>query len=225
MFSKYKADYKFDFGYYRDDDGAVEIPKEGTGSGTKLFYPNISQVNFSKIPGNLIAYWASEKSIQLFEEFKLLGDFYLPMQGMATTDNKQFLREWYEVDFRKIGLELERDIAIKSDFKWFPYNKGGGFRKYYGNQNNVVNYENNGAELKTTVKEKYRTAEYAEGFSDEKWDKLIEVWVLKNQHSYFKKGITWSFISSDAFGVRFSPSGFIFDVGGSIFDPNSTCII
>jgi type II restriction/modification system DNA methylase subunit YeeA len=172
--------------------------------------------DFKNIPGSPIAYWVSNRIRQAFENGIPLGSIAEPRQGMATTDNKQFLRLWHEVNIRGIGFNcLDTLAALKSGKRWFPYNKGGSFRKWYGNNNFVVDYENDGKRLKDIVKAKYRDKDYAQGFTDERWDKLIEVWVLKNQQFYFQPSITWSFVSSAYFGVRQSDLGFIFDVGGS----------
>jgi hypothetical protein len=139
---------------------------------------------------------------------------------MQTTENKRFLRYWHEVNLDNIGFNMpDRDSAQKSKKKWFPYNKGGSFRKWYGNNEYVVNYYNDGEELKNTVKEKYRDRDYAQGFTKEKWDKLIEVWVVKNQQFYFLPSVTWTLVSSAHFGVRYSGAGSIFDVGGSAIFP------
>jgi hypothetical protein len=113
---------------------------------------------------------------------------------MATADNDRFLRYWNEVNFNKVGIGyLNRGTAQESALKWFPYNKGGEFRKWYGNQEYVVNWENDGKEL-NDFKPKS---------------------VLRNPNYYFREGITWSFVSSSNFGVRYTPKGFLFDVGGS----------
>jgi type II restriction/modification system DNA methylase subunit YeeA len=175
-----------------------------------------SSSDFDRVDGSPISYWLPDVGRSAFERGEPIKKIAEPRQGMATTDNNQFLRMWYEVSHNRIGFACESAAeANGTGKKWFPYNKGGSFRKWYGNLEYVVNYESDGAELKSVVKEKYREKDYAQGFSDEKWNKLIEVWVLKNQHSYFLPALTWSFVSSSAFGVRRSDAGFIFDVGGS----------
>ena len=170
--------------------------------------------DFKKIPGGSpIAYWVSEQALTVFEQSKLLGQLVEPRQGMATTNNNRFLRLWQEVSLNKLGMGFEStEQAAKSGKKWFSYNKGGDFTKWYGNNSHIVNYEEDGRDLKIEVKEKYREKDYAKGFSDEKWDKLIEVLVLKNQQFYFKPSVIWTYISSAYFGARYCPQGFIFDV-------------
>ena len=137
-----------------------------------------------------------------------MGEIAEPKQGMATTENKLFLRQWYEPDIKNIGFQVESRLhAEKSGLKWFPYNKGGEFRKWYGNNEYVVNYQNDGKHLIDLVKSKYPN------ISDPEF-------VIKNRNYYFKSGITCSFVSSSNFGVRYSPKGFVFDVGGSSVFPH-----
>lgn len=153
--------------------------------------------SFSDISGSPIAYWASEQVRKIFNESDELGEIAKPRQGMATSDNDRFLRNWYEVSNKRIGFGFSSSTEAKqSGYKWFPYNKGGAYRKWYGNQEYVVNWENGGKELKE-----------------------FERSVIRNPTYYFKEGITWSFVSSSHFGVRYSPKGFLFDVGGSSLFP------
>ncbi len=165
---------------------------------------------FKKIPGSPMAYWVCERVRQIFEEGTPLGKIAEPRQGMATADNKRFLRLWYEVSINGIGFCYgNREEAKESLKKWFPYNKGGDFRKFYGNNEYVVNWENDGYEIHQDKYEKLQ-----QGLIEKK---NSECW---NSEYYFRKGITWSFVSSSKFGVRYSPQGFIFDVGGSsVFPP------
>lgn len=185
-------------------------------------FKKADQRDFEKIPGSPIAYWVSKNIIDIFIKSQPLASYAEPRQGMATTDNNKFLRIWPEVSNTKICFNNKSLHDAKfSKKKWFPYNKGGEYRKWYGNNSIIVNYYNDGEELKNIVKEKYRDRTYAQGFSDAKWDKLIEIWVLKNQQFYFKSSVTWTFISSAYFAARFCNSGFIFDVGGSSIFPNN----
>jgi type II restriction/modification system DNA methylase subunit YeeA len=155
-------------------------------------YTSYSKDNID-IPSNPIAYWITNNVRRIFKEGLPLSEIATPRQGIATADNERFLRLWYEVDFEKLGIGMEnKEEAIESGRKWFPYNKGGEFRKWYGNNEWVVNWYNDGQEIKN-----------------------FERAVVRNPNYYFKECITWSFISSTRFGVRYSPKGFIFDVGGS----------
>ncbi len=175
---------------------AIENPKCG-------YYYETGQDDFEKVPGMPIAYWVSENILGCFKH-DLIGEKYVVKQGMTTADNNRFLRLWYEVPNTKIGYNCRslNDAQI-SNKKWFPYNKGGTYRKWYGNNEYVVNYENDGHEMKEF------TSRLPQG-----------TWVrLKSREYYFKESITWTFISSSKFGVRYSPSGFIFDVAGSSMFP------
>lgn len=163
---------------------------------------------FNKITGSPIAYWASNKIREIFLKNRELGDIAEPRQGMTTSDNNRFLRLWHEVDFYNIGFDMKnREEAKNSDLKWFPYNKGGEFRKWYGNNEFVVNYKNDGREMEMFHEELNKTSSGGR---------------LKNRQYYFREGITWSFISSSKFGVRYSPEGYIFDVAGSSLFPNKS---
>ena len=171
-------------------------------SGLNRFDSTI-QDDFKKIPGSPIAYWVSEKVRAIFETSPSMGDVADARQGLATADNNRFLRFWQEVAIQKIGFGMEsRQQAQSSHKKWFPYNKGGEFRKWYGNQEYVVNWENDGLEIRENVDEKGKQRSRPQ-----------------NIEYFFRPSISWSFISSSSFGVRVYPQGFLFDVGGSSLFP------
>ena len=153
-----------------------------------------SASDFEKIPGSPIAYWVSEHIRSLFNEGPELDALAPCRQGVATADNDRFLRLWHEVGVNKVGTGYPSAQEAKaSKLKWFPYNKGGDFRLWYGNNDYVINWESDGAELKSTRPRA----------------------VIRNPEFFFKNSVTWTLISSAKFGVRFSDSGAIFDVGGS----------
>lgn len=154
---------------------------------------------FRDIPGMPIAFWVSEKTRNIYKSEKSLNEIAEPKTGIQTGSNETFLRLWFEVSKEKIGFKMRdlKDIN-RCGYKWFPYNKGGEFRKWYGNNEYVVNMENEGEDIKKHPKNNYR---------------------LRDQSLYFKQAITWSFISSSKFGVRYSPPGFLFDVAGSSVFP------
>lgn len=158
------------------------------------------QENFSKIPGSPIAYWVSSKVFFAFSTYKPLRDICAVKNGMSTTDNNRFLRQWYECKFEKIGFSIKNaDEAVLSKKKWFPYNKGGEFRKYYGNIGLVVNWESDGKAIKKA----------AEGASGGR---------IVSQEYYFMPSISWSKVTAGQFVLRYFPKGFLFDVAGpSIF--------
>jgi type II restriction/modification system DNA methylase subunit YeeA len=162
---------------------------------------------FNRISGIPIAYWVSGKVREIFENTQKLSEVAKPRVGMFTSDNARFLRFWHEVNINKIGFGFEsREQAQESKLKWFPYNKGGAFRKWYGNNDYVVNWENDGQELK-------EWGEYLNKVS-------TPAGRLNNKEYYFKEGITWSDISSSNFGVRYTGKGFLFDISGSSVFPN-----
>ena len=161
----------------------------------------VDQQEFAQIPGSPIVYWLPEAVLNTFNEGKPLSEIAQPRQGLATADNNRFVREWWEVSQNRISLNCDSlQSAASSGAKWFPYNKGGDFRKWYGNQEFVVNWANDGQELKDF---KPRS-------------------VLRNPSHYFKPSVSWSKISSGAPAFRLFPLGFVFDVAGtSIFvNPN-----
>ena len=193
LYSKGNVDYKYDFNLYRDEEGVSEIPVEGTTVGNRIFYPNIPQTNFDKIPGSPIAYSLSEQENFLLNESEnLLSEKFPPKQGLITGDNEKFIRDWNEVSYKK----------VKS--KWFPYNKGGEARKWYGNNTFLVNWENDGFEIKN--------------FKDEKGKLRSRP---QNLNFYFKEGISWSKISSSELGIvfRYYNSDFIFSDAGMMMFP------
>lgn len=166
------------------------------------------QDNFSKIPGSPVAYWASNALMSDFCDSTSLSKIAYPRQGMATTNNGKFLRQWYEVAVKKIGFSLTDEKDTVGQYKWFPYNKGGEYRKWYGNNDYVVNFQNKGEEV----------CAYIDSHSavDHK-GRVI------NRDRYFKPSVTWSKISSGNIAFRYKPHGFIFDVAGtSIFGDERT---
>lgn len=166
---------------------------------------NTEQENFGKIPGSPIAYWASKQIYLDYTNSPIKENAFVGI-GMRTGDNKRFLRHWYEIAWYKIKLNCrDKDEAIQSKCKWFPYNKGGELRKWYGNNDYVVNWENNGEEIKAETRRKY----------PQLGDNLG--WKISNETYYFKPILTWTFISTSDFGgFRYKGCGFISDVAGSI---------
>ena len=151
------------------------------------------QSNFSKIPGSPVAYWVSEKTIAAFQR-GILADIADTKQGFATGDNNRFLKFWQEIDWSTVGLGFEsRESARESSRKWFPTNKGGSYRKWYGNNIYVANWENDGSEMRA--------------FSGS---------VIRNPQYYFRQGITWSSLAGGRLSMRYSPKGFIFESKGSM---------
>ena len=162
-----------------------------------------NQDDFGKIPGGAIAYWTSDAMLKAFSN-QILYDVARPRQGMATTNNDLFLRLWSEVSFKKMGLGCtSQEEALETKKKWFPVTKGGAFRRWYGNFDYVVNYENSGKTICDYI-------DTTPGVKVKSNGRVI------NRDLYFHKGMTWSTIASGPFGMRYVPNGFIFETKGSM---------
>ena len=157
---------------------------------------------FHDIPGSPIAYWVSAGTRRAFKKGKQLKEIGQPRQGLATGDNARFVRCWWEVSRNKSNYHCKStEEASASGCTWFPYNKGGDYRKWFGNNDYVVNWSNDGNDIKK--------------FVDRCGKQLSRP---QNTAYYFKPSITWSKISSGSIAFRFKPAGHIFDVAGtSIF--------
>ena len=162
------------------------------------------QSNFSKIPGSPVAYWVSDKMLTAFSG-KKISDVAETCMGLTTGDNGKFLRLWYEVAITKLKFDAKNsDDAKQSKAKWFPYHKGGEFRRWYGNNDYVVNWENDGTALRAFPGSTIRNSAY-----------------------YFREAITWSLITSSIISFRYRPIGFVFgDAGPAVF-PNKVnfCVL
>ncbi|MFK7848526.1 MAG: BREX-1 system adenine-specific DNA-methyltransferase PglX [Rhodothermales bacterium] len=155
--------------------------------------------DFEKIPGSPIAYWVTKNILKMFENGTPIGEIASPRQGLATSNNDRFLRLWNECSLNKIGFgKHNREEAKESKKKWFPYNKGGPNRRWFGNNEYVVNWENDGQELLDFAAELYGSPTRT----------------IKNIQHYFKDSITWSALSSSKFSMRYNDSGFVFDTKG-----------
>ena len=185
--------------YFRLSDfkGGMDVQKqkvlEAIDNKNCGYFYETSATNFSKIPGSPIAYWVSKNIIECFKN-EYICQYAKPCKGIDTGNNDLFLRMWYEISnqVRFIpNIVASHDLNF-SNYKWFPYNKGGTFRKWYGNNDYVINWENNGLELRSYKKSN-----------------------LRNKDKYFKKGITWSTVTSGNSSFRFFSEGFLFDNGGS----------
>jgi len=158
-----------------------------------------SPSTFAAIPGSPIAYWVSERMRGCFRDGGKLGDIATPRQGMRTGDNSRFLRLWWENGSDKVGIRFVRLQPASSNRKWFPYNKGGDFRKWYGNHDLVVNWESDGHEIKSLTRETY----------PDLGDNLS--WKITNEGFYFRDGITWGGLTSSDVSFRYSDVGALFD--------------
>mgnify|MGYP000286001550 CR=1 FL=1 len=148
------------------------------------------QSEFLKIPGSPIAYWVDEKIIKIFQNYELLDSHIHAFQGMITGDNSYYLRYWFEVSEKSLAINYDEIEQIQSKKKkWVPYNKGGSSCRWYGNHDYVIRWEDGGNELTRNRS--------------------------NNSDFYLAPGITWTFISSSRFSVRYFPQGFLWDVSGS----------
>ena len=160
------------------------------------------QSNFSKIPGSPVAYWVSQHAFDICTGSQVFEDFATTRAGMITGNNNMFIRLWHEVSWGKVGILLRsRSEAISSKKKWFPYNKGGEYRKWYGNNDYVVNWENDGS--------------YMRNFKDSSGKIPAHAF---NLEYIFKENVTWSSLSSYKFAARYTDYGFLYDASGSFAD-------
>ena len=156
------------------------------------------QSNFSKIPGSPVAYWVNNAMFLAFEKYPPVSDIGEAKAGMTTGDNDRFLRLWNEVEYSKIGIGYPNsEKAQKSEKKWFPYNKGGGFRKWYGLNDYVVLWENDGYAIKNATKQGRKIAS------------------VRSERLYFQKSITWATLTTGMISCRSSEEGHLFDDKGS----------
>lgn len=168
------------------------------------------QNDFDAIPGAPWVYWAAPGLRRLFAELPRLEQIAPPRQGLATADNARFLRRWWEVGLEAIERSAaDRAQAQASGRRWFPYMKGGACRRWWGNQEFVVNWQHDGAEIRALGQEQGRSAARAQ-----------------NTGFYFRRGVTYTFLSQSTFSARLSPGGFVFDVAGSsLFPKDSTLVL
>lgn len=157
-----------------------------------------TQSNFSKIPGSPVAYWASSSLLMDFEKGYPTEKLVNVKQGLATGDNNRFLRLWHEVDPSNCKFDsVNAEELLESGKKWVPYNKGGERRNWYGNYDYLVNWENDGFEIKHFVDSNGKLRSRPQ-----------------NTDSYFKDAITWGLITSGGFSIRYRIGGGIHDVSG-----------
>lgn len=166
------------------------------------YFYEADQSNFSKIPGSPVAYWVSNAVIAVYNKAKLLGDIASPRTGMTTGDNNRFLRLWSEIEISKAKFDAkDASDAAHSEKKWFPYCKGGGYMRWYGYNEYLVNWENDGFEIKNNIK-----------------PNGLKAASVRSESLYFKKLITWSAVTSGSFSCRLCEGGSLFDSGGSSID-------
>jgi hypothetical protein len=162
--------------------------------------------SFATIPGSPVAYWASHEVLSVFEHGEPLGRVAEPRVGLQTNDVNRFLRKWHEVSLGKVVFDCEsRDQARNSSGKWFPHHKGGDYRRWYGNNDWLVNWESDGAEI-------YALARRVNGSPSR---------TVRSPDFYFRSSLTWSDVSASSFAVRVSGPGHLFDVSAPCIFPTS----
>lgn len=187
--------------YYRLVDGKNCADKEqlflshinGNEDGNRIYYPNVEQMNFVKIPGCPIGYWVKNEVLENFAS-KEIANICEPRCGMSTGNNSYYVRNWFEVTIDNIGFLKTRQESKESKKKWFPYNNAGGFRKWYGFHNDIVNWYDDGKELQTKLDPTGKRI-WAHNF---------------NLDKIFDSHIGWSDITSDINSFRYYPLGFLF---------------
>ena len=192
--------------YFRLSDfkGGMEVQRqkvlEAIDNPNCGYFYEAQQSNFSKIPGSPVAYWVSDNLIRCYQNGIPLGQVAAPRKGNSTSDNNRFLRIWFEVDINTENFgcrELKRELTIEK--RWFPYNKGGGYRKWYGYNEYMIDWYDDAAAIRE-----------------------IKTAVIANYQYFMKPGLTWSTVTSGGFSLRKFGYGFIFDNGGCcIFDLGS----
>ena len=186
--------------YYRLVDGKNSSDKENAFLGRENGFYGINQSNFEKIPGCPIGYWVSETLLAGFEE-GTVSEYARPCKGIDTGENAYFLRFWHEIDIKELD-------DVNGIGRWVPYNKGGEFRRWYGNRDHVLRWNGSDKELV------------------ERLNLTIKKPTLRNRDKWFMESFTWSSISSGSFAARYCPKGSMFDNGGSsVFSKNFLYII
>ena len=182
--------------YLRLLQGNSEAEKESLFfDGGKVFLAQLS--SFMKVPGIPLAYWLSPKFLRIFENENVYAKAPTK-QGTATADNIKYLRLWNEIDANTIAFGIKDSAeSERSGKKWYPYNKGGSYRKWYGNRDYLIDWQHNGMRVKA--------------FKNS---------VVRNPSFYFKEGITWSDIATNGYSARYTEGGFVFDSSGPMCFPN-----
>ena len=189
--------FKGTYNYILPTDIHNDIPYEFPVKANR--FAQISTNSFAKISGMPIAYWVSSTLFDDFEKGTLFSEIGDTRQGMATSDVNRFTREWYEVNSNSIGHNYKNLVDTEDGkHKWFPYIRGGTFRRWYGHNGSLVNWQYNGKEVKEYASKLYKS--YTR--------------TIKNISEYLKPCITWGMVTSGDISVRYFPSGYIFDIAG-----------
>ncbi|WKA56980.1 BREX-1 system adenine-specific DNA-methyltransferase PglX [Planococcus shenhongbingii] len=211
----YKVDKETIFIRTTDQKKSIDKMQEFKRLKASRKYSLLSSDLFRLIPDSPLSYWLDVRWIEIFDNANKLEEFGKPRIGLATGENEKFVRMWHEVDINKFIKDARNaeELSLRSG-KWVPYNKGGTYRKWYGNLEYIVDWEDNGFNIKQNKLDRLK-----EGLIEKK---NSECW---NQEYYFKQGITWSKITAGDFSVRIQENGTIFDVAGcTIFELNDNTL-
>jgi hypothetical protein len=182
--------------YKLDETFIVEEKKNSFDKREKEYLIDFDELKV--VPNTPLAFWFDSEFINLYRNHPVLDDIITPRQGLATGDNDRFVRFWHEVSKNNICLSAkDKEEARESGKKWFPYNKGGGYNKWYGNNYYLVNWQSDGHEIKNNFDSSGKLRSRPQ-----------------NEKFYFKEGVSWSLISLN-FSARLTKTGYLFDVGGS----------
>ena len=165
---------------------------------------------FLTLPDMQIAYWVSSKVIDLLSSEDCIANYGSALSGLSTSDNERFLRIWEEVAYNNISFNYDScESTLDGRYKWVPHNKGGSFRRWYGNRDYVVNWRNDGEEIKIAVVNNPTDPDTTS------WSRRIFNW-----NKFFKQGISWSDVATGKLACRFIPAGAIFNATGPTFFAN-----
>jgi hypothetical protein len=191
--AKNNNDFKFDFDKYSKETRNVQFSHLGA----KIYYPNITQSDFNKIPGSPFAYWLSKNELETIYNFEKIEDLIDVKTGLTSGKKANYVRFWFEVNFSLIKIGAADQNTFRSN-KWFPITSGGSFRKWFGNRFEIINWEQNGRDVK---KESGAT--------------------IRNPTFYLRKGVSWSDVNSGDFSLRYFEEGFIIsDTGPMAYHDN-----
>ena len=166
----------------------------------------VNQLNYLRVPGYAFTYQISDKIYKHFSDDKTIGAYAVAKQGLITGNNDRFMRLWFEVPFNNMQVDCSsREITIENDIRWYPYNKGGEYRKWYGNNWYVVDWSNDGFDIQHYYDEKGKLRSRPQ-----------------NMAYYFREGLTWTALTAGKFSMRYSPNGFLFDAMGPVCFANDS---
>ena len=207
VFRKNKVEnYKACFKRLINEQGEKQKEKAFFTSKTYISNPSL----YEMLPDMQIAYWVSEKTLNLLSSDLNVSKYGEALSGLSTSDNEKYLRLWFEVEFCNIGLNYNScEETLDGQYKWMPHNKGGSYRRWYGNRDYIVNWKYDGKEIKIAVVNNPNDPDTTS------WSRRIFNWKY-----FFKSGITWSDVATGNLSCRVVPKGVIFNATGPTFFVN-----